>query len=166
MENTLYHHGTKGMKWGVRRYQNKDGSLTAFGRARRKLKEKRAAQEETVEDKKKRILASRSAKDLYENADLFTTNELQNAYNRLQLERNIASLVPKEVSKAERVTSKAIDWGKKVNDLTDTGTKTYNNVAKVYNAFSEKGRENPLPLIGSNNKSKGNKKKETNEDDD
>lgn len=30
----LYHHGTKGMKWGVRRYQNKDGSLTAKGKKR------------------------------------------------------------------------------------------------------------------------------------
>lgn len=30
----LYHHGIKGMKWGVRRYQNPDGTLTAEGRAR------------------------------------------------------------------------------------------------------------------------------------
>ena len=30
----LYHHGIKGMKWGVRRYQNKDGSLTAAGKKR------------------------------------------------------------------------------------------------------------------------------------
>lgn len=30
----LYHHGVKGMKWGVRRYQNKDGSLTDAGKKR------------------------------------------------------------------------------------------------------------------------------------
>ncbi len=30
----LYHHGVKGMKWGVRRYQNKDGSITEAGKKR------------------------------------------------------------------------------------------------------------------------------------
>lgn len=32
--NELYHHGIKGMKWGIRRFQNKDGSLTNAGRKR------------------------------------------------------------------------------------------------------------------------------------
>lgn len=32
--NILAHYGVKGQKWGVRRYQNKDGSLTSKGQAR------------------------------------------------------------------------------------------------------------------------------------
>lgn len=34
-DGELYHWGIKGMKWGVRRYQNKDGSLTNAGKQRR-----------------------------------------------------------------------------------------------------------------------------------
>ena len=32
--NALQHHGIKGQKWGVRRYQNADGSLTSDGKKR------------------------------------------------------------------------------------------------------------------------------------
>ena len=34
--NELYHYGVKGMKWGVRRYQNENGTLTSEGKKRAK----------------------------------------------------------------------------------------------------------------------------------
>ena len=56
-EKDLSHHGILGMKWGVRRYQNPDGTLTRAGKKRRKLANK-------VSD-----VANRNAKRLSEEAD-------------------------------------------------------------------------------------------------
>lgn len=52
---SLQHHGVKGQKWGVRRYQNKDGSLTALGEKRMGIKS--SPDKKTIEDLKDRRAA-------------------------------------------------------------------------------------------------------------
>ena len=41
MDDELMHYGIKGQKWGIRRYQNEDGSLTSAGRKKIQTRDKR-----------------------------------------------------------------------------------------------------------------------------
>ena len=46
VNDELYHHGILGQKWGVRRYQNSDGTLTAEGKLRYKQEIRKMAQKD------------------------------------------------------------------------------------------------------------------------
>ena len=116
MENELYHFGIKGMRWGVRRYQNPDGSLTNAGKKR--LKKGQTSDEETDSSIKSSTKSS-STKTVKDMSD----DELRQAINRLQLEQQYKNLSPKNVSKGKKfvdtVTNDvlkpaAIDMGKQV----------------------------------------------------
>lgn len=58
MENKeLQHHGIPGMKWGIRRYQNKDGSLTAAGKKRYEKELAKLKEEQRILNNKKKTQA-------------------------------------------------------------------------------------------------------------
>jgi hypothetical protein len=59
MNNELRHYGILGMKWGVRRYQNKDGSLTSEGKKRYRA----TSSDSAVTKKVKKDLASLSGSE-------------------------------------------------------------------------------------------------------
>lgn len=61
-DDTLQHHGIKGQKWGVRRFQNTDGSLTSKGKSRYGdtsdlYKAKKSARSEAIQSRRERMKA-------------------------------------------------------------------------------------------------------------
>lgn len=116
MENKteeLYHHGVPGMKWGVRRYQNKDGSLTSKGRKRmvsnlgkskfEALKKKfKVKNDKKVKEEPKK---EKTVKEMSDDELKTKVNRLRNERDALDLERQINSMTPKQVSTGKKFMS-------------------------------------------------------------
>lgn len=65
-ENYLAHHGTKGQKWGVRRFQNEDGTLTAAGKERYRNMMPTSARKSMAEAASKKQTIYRAADNITE----------------------------------------------------------------------------------------------------
>lgn len=115
--NALAHYGIRGQKWGVRRFQNKDGSLTSAGKKRRKQIDAVEKKEETVEERRTRLLKSTNPDELYKNRELLSTNEINERISRINAENTLASMAAKNKKTGMDYVNKIIAYTKKADEL-------------------------------------------------
>ena len=149
VSNELYHTGDKGMKWGIRRYQNSDGTLTAAGKKRYerdqrenfgKKKGNKAGQADpnrwVKEDLERHKNLSNNTSNVLRDVDNFnrTTQKISN--RNKQNKMNLSNMTDKEMRDAinrhfleqqykDVVTSKNVSVGRQyVSDVASVLTST------------------------------------------
>lgn len=130
-EAELYHHGVKGQKWGMRRYQNPDGSLKLSGKKKAlKMQDKYSKVTGGKQLRKRPSSLTKKTSNSESSIKEMSTEELRKRTDRMNAEkdyinakRTLSDLKPKQVSKGkafmstiskEVITPAAIDVGKQV----------------------------------------------------
>lgn len=108
----LYHHGIKGQKWGIRRFQNPDGTLTSAG-LRRQARLERVSIRQEVRNAKARAKADRKIAAIGHNKPVkkLTDDELKARISRLNMEKEYKILKADVagISTGKEIVNKILD---------------------------------------------------------
>lgn len=121
----LAHHGVLGQKWGVRRYQNEDGSLTSLGKKRR---ENANSLTRNAGIRNSDVLKKARKEDI----NSLSTAELKSYNDRLSAENNFINLTSGSIKKGRDWTDST---AKTIVTSIVTGVATAAGSAFIKNKF-------------------------------
>ena len=162
-DNELYHSGVKNQKWGIRRYQNEDGSLTELGRQhygygikraiksigenhkKKKLAKKRAkaleaarkakAEKKAHNEAKKKAIETGDATEVVKYKNELTIEEKRKIADRLRVDDDLAKYAASEAMRKAEEAARNSKWNKakRIVDKIGEAGETVEKLGKAYN---------------------------------
>lgn len=181
-DDFLAHHGTDGMKWGIRngppyplskegraaiRRQRAEKRAAKKAEAERKLQLQKEKEEAAFKAKKEKMIMGASASDILSHRGMWTNEELKTIAKRLELEAEISSRIPRKKNVVDKLTNlsaytKAISsFSKDVTDIWSNLKKLYKEENKNKDRNDNNRNDNKKQKQDENNKKKKSNLKET-----
>lgn len=143
----LYHHGIKGQKWGRRRFQNEDGSLTPAGKERYDDDSTDSKQRnETPEERKKRIARNVAIGTAAAATAIAVIGYMKYRSNSKALDK-ISSSAVKDIN-TKLIDVKSLS---SKDTIISKGTKFQRISSRSFEDYSEKGRQIYASYLKSDN---------------
>ena len=179
-ENYLAHHGIKGQKHGLRRFQNTDGSLTAEGRerygvgparkdkaakekakaAREKKKaatieKRRTEKQKKVEDDHEKTMQylRKHPRQMYKHRTRLTEDDVNRLKSEIEFDRKLKDIRDSEVKRTWDKISTLNTNMQTISNLLTNSKNAYNNVADIHNMLVDIGKVQgkKMAKIGTDN---------------